>query len=44
MGAFFNPGSANRQLQPDLPPSVGLLHLNPGGQVRSEIIFLSELG
>jgi putative phosphoesterase len=40
---LFNPGSANRQLQPDLPPSVGLLHIHPEGQVRSEIIFLRSL-
>ena len=37
---LFNPGSASQQLQPDLPPSVGLLHIDPEGQVRSEIVFL----
>jgi predicted phosphodiesterase len=37
---LFNPGSANRQLEPGLPPSVGLLHIDPEGQVRSKIVFL----
>lgn len=38
---LFNPGSANRQLQLDLSPSVGLLHIHAGGEVRSEVIYLS---
>ena len=37
---LFNPGSANRQLEPGLSPSVGLLYIGSDGQVRSEIIFL----
>jgi predicted phosphodiesterase len=39
---LFNPGSATRQLQPGLPPSVGLLHIDSENQIRSEIIFLEQ--
>ena len=39
---LFNPGSANRQLDPSLQPSVGLLHIESGARVRSEIKFLKR--
>ena len=38
---LFNPGAASYQILPDLPPSVGLLHIE-GGQIRPEIVYLEE--
>jgi putative phosphoesterase len=38
---IFNPGSPHCPEEEDTPPSVGLLHLHPGGQVESELIWLA---
>jgi putative phosphoesterase len=40
---LFNPGSASRQISPNIPPSLGLLHLGPEGTVSGEIVYLSRL-
>lgn len=37
---FFNPGSPHFPLYSNEPPSLGLLHIEAGGQVRGEIIPL----
>lgn len=38
---LFNPGSASFGFKPVRQPSVGLLHIYPGGKVKAEIRFLS---
>lgn len=40
---IFNPGSAHLQIPRDLPPSLGLLHVD-GEKVEGEIVYLSPLG
>jgi len=37
---LFNPGSASFGFKPVRQPSVGLLHIYPGGKVKAEIQFL----
>lgn len=37
---LFNPGTACCPEVNKLPPSVGLLHVNAGGEVRGEIVYL----
>lgn len=37
---FFNPGSASVAWRKDLPPSIGILEIRSGGQIKSEIIPL----
>ncbi len=37
---FFNPGSTCYTDKRDLPPSLGLLTIHPGGQITGEIISL----
>ena len=37
---FFNPGSTCPSDKRDIPPSVGILHLHPGGRTTAEIILL----
>lgn len=37
---FFNPGSPHFPLYKNEPPSIGLLHIDAGGQVSGEIIRL----
>jgi putative phosphoesterase len=37
---FFNPGSTCNTDKRDLPPSLGMLYIQPGGQVTGEIVSL----
>ncbi len=39
---LFNPGSASQQISPNIPPSLGLLRVHPGGSVQGEIVFLAR--
>ncbi len=39
---IFNPGSAGRQVSPNIPPSIGLLTIGPGESVEGKIIFLAR--
>ncbi len=38
---IFNPGSPHCPEGKNTPPSVGLLHINSGGQVESELVWLA---
>jgi putative phosphoesterase len=40
---LFNPGSASKQISPNIPPSLGLLRVQPEGTVTGEIVFLPRL-
>jgi putative phosphoesterase len=40
---LFNPGSASKQISPNIPPSLGLLRVLPAGAVTGEIVYLSPL-
>ncbi len=41
---LFNPGSASHPISPNLPPSIGLLHIDSDGGFSGQIVHLSRFG
>jgi uncharacterized protein len=39
---LFNPGSPHFPLYPNKAPSLGILHIEPGGAIKSELVYLDR--
>lgn len=39
---LFNPGSPHFPLFPNKDPSLGILHIEPGGVIKSELVYLDR--